>query len=102
MRIVRLPLFQSRPKRPAWPGRCFAALGGHSAGRGAAPPGGWLGCIVSLFVKSVPKVGEARVERPQEFLVRKAAPIVGVEGLVPRGADASFDQSWVDDAREYG
>src|SRR6202042_2335041 len=69
-------------------------LGAQRAGR--------FGCIVSLFVKAVSKFGETQVEGPQEFLVRKAAPIVGIEGLVTGGADTSFDQSRVDDPSEYG
>ena len=67
---------------------------------GAERPGRF-GCIVSLFVKAVSKFGEARVERPQELLVRKAAPIVGVEGFVTGGAHPSFNQTRVGDASEY-
>ena len=68
---------------------------------GAKRPGR-LGGVVGLFVETVPEVGEARVERGQELLVRKAAPIVGVERLVAGGADAPFDQSRVGDAGEHG
>ena len=63
---------------------------------------GRLGRVVSFFVEPVSKFGETRVERRQEFLVRKAAPIVGIERLVTGGADPTFDQSRIGDAGEHG
>src|ERR1700722_11455190 len=57
---------------------------------GAQRPGR-LGCVVCLFVKAVSKFGEARVERAEEFLVRKTAPVVGIEGLVTGGAHPPFN-----------
>src|ERR1700727_2871708 len=106
--MVRLPLFQSSPKTPDWPGRCFAASAVNSACSAAAPPKTTSIHHLNMSptadsLRSMPKnAGKARVERSQEFLVRKAAPIVGVEGLVTGGADTSFDQSRIDDTSEDG
>ena len=68
---------------------------------GAKRPGR-LARVISLFVEPVSKIGETRIERGQEFLVRQAAPFVGIERLVAGGADAALDQSRVGDAGEHG
>ncbi len=61
-----------------------------------------LGCVIGLFIETVAQIRETGIERAQELLVRKAAPVVGVERLVTGGADAAFDAPGIDDAGKDG
>ena len=67
---------------------------------GAKRSGG-LSRVIGFVIEPVAQFGEARIERRQELLVRKAAPIVGVKRLVAGGANAALDQSRIGDPGQH-